>query len=40
MVAISRLCVVMLVHRYLHGESRVSGRSMMVGIMIFSIVEG
>lgn len=39
-MAISRLCVVVLVHRCLQGERKVSGRSMMVGMMIFSIVVG
>lgn len=40
MVAISRLYVVVLVHRCLRGERRVSGSSIMVGIMTFSIVVG
>lgn len=38
MVAISRLCAVILVHKCLLGERKASGRSMIVGIMIFSIV--
>lgn len=40
MLAISRLYVVMLVHRYLRGERRARGRSIAVGAMIFSIVGG
>lgn len=40
MVAISRLYSVMLVHRCLHGERRARGRSVVVGMMIFSIVGG
>lgn len=32
--------MVMLVHRYLQGERRASGSSMMVGMRIFSIVGG
>lgn len=39
-MAISRLCVVMFVHRYLQGDRRVRGRSIIVGIKIFSIVVG
>lgn len=39
-MAINRLCVVVLVHRYLCGDSRTRGRSMIVGTMIFSIVVG
>lgn len=39
-MAISRLCAVMLVHRCLHGDRKVRGRSIIVGMMIFSIVGG
>lgn len=39
-MAISRLWVVILVHRCLHGDRKVRGRSIIVGIMIFSIVGG
>lgn len=39
-VAISRLYVVVLVHRCLRGDRTVRGRSIIVGIMIFSIVVG
>lgn len=35
-----RLCSVMLVHRCLSGEARARGRSVAVGIRIFSIVGG
>lgn len=38
MAAIRKLCIVVLAHRYLWGERKVSGRSMIVGMMIFSIV--
>lgn len=38
--AINRACVVVLVQRCLRGERKVSGRSIMVGMMIFSIVVG
>ena len=38
--AISKLCVVVLVHRCLHGDRKVKGSSIMVGIIIFSIVVG
>lgn len=40
MVEISRLCSVMLVHKYLRGERRARGSSIAVGVMIFSIVGG
>lgn len=39
-MAISRLWAVRFVHRYLHGERRARGRSMIVGMMTFSIVGG
>lgn len=39
-MAISRLCVVVLVHRNFCGDRRAVGRSMMVGRMIFSIGGG
>lgn len=39
-MAISRLCIVMLVHRCLHGDRRARGSSIIVGTMIFSIVVG
>lgn len=39
-VAISMLWVVVLVHRDFAGDSRVVGMSMIVGRIIFSIVEG
>ena len=38
MAAISRLYIVVFVHRNLCGERKVRGRSMMVGMMIFSIL--
>lgn len=38
--AINRLYVVVFVHRNFGGDRRVIGRSMIVGIMIFSIVVG
>lgn len=34
------LCVVVLVHRSFGGDRRVVGRSMIVGMIIFSIVGG
>lgn len=40
MVAMIRLCSVMLAHRCLSGDMRVMGRSIAVGIKIFSIVRG
>lgn len=40
MRAIKRLCEVVLVHRNFVGDKRAVGRSMIVGIMIFSIVGG
>lgn len=40
MVAINRLWRVMFVHKCFRGDNRVIGRSMIVGIMIFSIVGG
>lgn len=40
MVAISRLYIVVLVHRCLRGERKVRGRSMIVGMIIFSIGVG
>lgn len=39
-MAINRLYSVMLVHRCLRGERRARGRSIAVGVMIFSIVGG
>lgn len=39
-MAISRLCVVVFVQRCLRGDRRVRGRSIIVGIRIFSIVVG
>lgn len=39
-MAISMLCAVVLVHRCLQGERRARGRSIIVGMMIFSIVVG
>lgn len=40
MVAISRLWKVMFVHKCFRGDNRVMGRSIIVGIIIFSIVVG
>lgn len=39
-MAISRLYRVVFVHRCLRGEKKVKGRSIVVGIIIFSIVGG
>lgn len=39
-MAMIRLCSVMLVHRCLSGDVRAMGRSIAVGIKIFSIVRG
>lgn len=39
-MAISRLYSVVLVHRCLRGERRARGRSIVVGMMIFSILGG
>lgn len=39
-MAISRLYSVMLVHKCLRGDRRARGRSIAVGVMIFSIVGG
>lgn len=39
-VAMSKLWSVMLVHKCLSGDMRVRGRSVAVGMMIFSIVGG
>lgn len=39
-VATRRLCIVVLVHRNFWGDRSAVGRSMIVGRMIFSIVEG
>lgn len=38
--AINRLYAVVFVHRSFGGDRRVTGRSMIVGMMIFSIVVG
>lgn len=39
-MAIRRLCEVVFVHRYLGGDRRAVGRSIIVGKIIFSIVGG